>query len=103
QPIAQEEGVPVLAISNTADGITEQGDWIFRDSLTEGQVIPQTVAKAVESYGLEDVIVMYSNDDAFTESGYEVMASSLEDEGINVIDTLTFSTKDTDFRPLLTE
>lgn len=103
QPIAQEEGVPVLAISNTAEGITAQGDWIFRDSLTEGQVIPQTVTKAVETYDLEDVIVMYSNDDAFTESGYEVMAASLEDEGINVSDTLTFSKNDTDFRPLLTE
>ena len=103
QPIAQEESVPVLAISNTADGITAQGDYIFRDSLTEGQVIPQTVAKAKEVYDLEKVIVMYSNDDAFTESGYEVFASSLEDEGVEVIDTLTFSKADTDFRSLLTE
>jgi len=103
QPIAQEEGVPVLAVSNTADGITEQGDYIFRDSLTEGQVIPQTVAQAKEVYDLEKVIVMYSNDDAFTESGYEVFASSLEDEGVEVIDTLTFSKADTDFRSLLTE
>ena len=40
--------MPVLAISNTASGITEQGDYIFRDSLTEAQVIPQTVATATE-------------------------------------------------------
>jgi branched-chain amino acid transport system substrate-binding protein len=103
QPIAQEESVPVLAISNTADGITEQGDFIFRDSLTESQVIPQTVQQAKETYGLERVIVMYSNDDAFTESGYDVFASSLEEEGVEVIDTLTFSKSDTDFRSLLTE
>ncbi|WP_338751844.1 ABC transporter substrate-binding protein [Janibacter alittae] len=103
QPIAQEEGVPVLAISNTADGITEQGDYIFRDSLTESQVIPQTVTTAIEKYDLKDVVVMYSNDDAFTESGYEVMASALEDSDTEVTDTLTFSTNDTDFRALLTE
>ena len=103
QPVAQEAGVPVLAISNTAAGITAQGDYIFRDSLTEGQVIPQTVAKATEVYGLQDVIVMYSNDDAFTESGYEVFASALEEEGVTVTDTLTFSKADTDFRALLTE
>jgi branched-chain amino acid transport system substrate-binding protein len=103
QPIAQEDGVPVLAVSNTAAGITEQGEYIFRDSLTEAQVIPQTIATAKESYGLEKVIVMYSNDDAFTESGYEVFASSLEEEGIEVLDTLTFSKADTDFRSLLTE
>jgi branched-chain amino acid transport system substrate-binding protein len=103
QPIAQEGSVPVLAVSNTASGITEQGEYIFRDSLTEAQVIPQTVATAKEAYGLEKVIVMYSNDDAFTESGYEVFASSLEEEGIEVLDTLTFSKADTDFRSLLTE
>lgn len=103
QPVAQEAGVPVLAISNTAAGITEQGEYIFRDSLTEQQVIPQTVAAAVETYGLEDVVVMYSNDDAFTESGYEVFAESLEAEGVEVTETLTFSVSDTDFRALLTE
>lgn len=102
QPIAQESGVPVLAISNTATGITEQGDFIFRDSLTEAQVIPQTIAAAKEKLGLEKVVVMYSNDDAFTESGFEVMESALKDEGIEVADTLTFSVKDTDFRSLLT-
>ncbi|BDZ38983.1 ABC transporter substrate-binding protein [Microbacterium suwonense] len=102
QPIAQEGGMPVLAISNTADGITAQGDFIFRDSLTEGQVIPQTIKAATEKFGLKNVVVMYSNDDAFTESGYKVMAASLEDEGVDVADTLKFSVKDTDFRSLLT-
>lgn len=103
QPVAQDAGVPVLAISNTADGITAQGDYIFRDSLTEAQVIPQTVEQAKEKFGLEKVVVMYSNDDAFTESGYEVFAAALEENGVEVLDTLTFSKADTDFRPLLTE
>jgi branched-chain amino acid transport system substrate-binding protein len=103
QPIAQEESVPVLAISNTASGITEQGDYIFRDSLTEAQVIPQTVETAKAAFGLERVIAMYSNDDAFTESGYEVFEQSLNDQGVEIIDTLTFSKDDTDFRSLLTE
>lgn len=103
QPIAQEAGVPVVAISNTAAGITEQGDYIFRVSLTEAQVIPQTVEVAKEEYGLEKVVVMYSNDDAFTESGYDVFASALEEQGVEVLDTLTFSKADTDFRALLTE
>ncbi|MGO0575007.1 ABC transporter substrate-binding protein [Ornithinimicrobium panacihumi] len=103
QPIAQEASVPVLAISNTAAGITEQGDYIFRDSLTEAQVIPQTVAKSVEVYGLEKVVVMYSNDDAFTESGYKVFDEALKAEGVEIAETLTFSKADTDFRALLTE
>lgn len=101
QPIAQDGKTPVLAVSNTATGITAQGDYIFRDSLTEAQVIPQTVKKAKDKYSLAKVIVMYSNDDAFTESGYKVFDQSLKAEGVQVMDTLTFSKADTDFRALL--
>jgi branched-chain amino acid transport system substrate-binding protein len=101
QPIAQEGKTPVLAISNTASGITAQGEYIFRDSLTEAQVIPQTIKKAKSSFNLGKVVVMYSNDDAFTESGYKVMAESLKAEGVQVLDTITFSKADTDFRALL--
>jgi branched-chain amino acid transport system substrate-binding protein len=46
---------------------------------------------------------MYSNDDAFTESGYEAFSSALEDEGVEVTETITFSKADTDFRALLTQ
>jgi branched-chain amino acid transport system substrate-binding protein len=102
-PIAQEAGVPVLGISNTAAGVTEIGDYIFRDSLTEQAVIPQTIAKATEEYGLEKVVVLYSNDDAFTESGYEAFAAALEDEGVEVAEEISFSKADTDFRALLTQ
>lgn len=103
QPIAQEGKTPVLAISNTATGITAQGDYIFRDSLTEAQVIPQTIAQAKKTYGLKKVVLMYSQDDAFTKSGFEVFESALKKEGVENAKTLSFSKADTDFRALLTE
>ena len=37
-PMAQQAGVPVLAISNAASGITQIGNSIFRDCLTESQL-----------------------------------------------------------------
>jgi branched-chain amino acid transport system substrate-binding protein len=100
-PIAQDAQVPVLGVSNTAAGITEIGDYIFRDSLTEDAVIPQTVSAAVSSLGIETVVVMYSNDDAFTESGFQAFAAALDDEGVEVAEEITFSKADTDFRALL--
>ena len=103
QPIAQEGKTPVLAISNTASGITAQGDYIFRDSLTEAQVIPQTIAQAKKTYSLKKVVVMYSQDDAFTKSGFEVFESALKKEGVENLETITFSKTDTDFRALLTQ
>jgi len=102
-PVAQEGKTPVLAVSNTAAGITEIGDYIFRDSLTEGAVIPQTVAAAKTKFGLSKVVVMYSNDDAFTESGYQAFKAALDKSGVTITKTITFAKSDTDFRAQLTE
>lgn len=102
-PVAQEGKTPTLGISNTAAGITEIGDFIFRNSLTESAVIPQTVAAAKKSLGLQKVVVMYSNDDAFTESGYQAFDAALQEEDVEVLETITFSKADTDFRALLTQ
>jgi branched-chain amino acid transport system substrate-binding protein len=102
-PIAQKAGIPVLAISNTASGITEIGDFIFRDSLTEGQVIPQTIKAAKDKYSLANVGVMYGQDDAFTKSGYDVFKQALADNGINVTDTETFAKGDKNFNAQLTK
>ena len=66
-PLAQQAKVPVLAISNTApSGITDIGDYIFRDSLTEAQVIPGAVKKAHDKLGFKTAAVLYGNDDVFT-------------------------------------
>ncbi|KAM9862778.1 ABC transporter substrate-binding protein [Leucobacter sp. BZR 635] len=101
-PVANDAKMPVMGISTTASGITAIGEYVFRDSLTEAQVIPQTVDAVIEKFNAKKVVVMYSNDDAFTESGYEVMAETLEGTDVEVLDTLTFSKSDTDFRSLLT-
>src|SRR5262249_44634492 len=50
-PLAQQAKVPVLAVSNTGNGITDTGDFIFRDSLAEADVVPQTIAKSQAKLG----------------------------------------------------
>jgi branched-chain amino acid transport system substrate-binding protein len=101
--IAQQEGVPVLAISNTARGITEIGDFIFRDSLTEMVVIPNTIKIAREKLKVSKVALLYGNDDAFTKAGYEAFKKALQDAGISVLNEQTFAKGDRDFSPQLTQ
>jgi branched-chain amino acid transport system substrate-binding protein len=101
-PVAQDAGVPVLGVSNTAEGITDIGDYIFRDSLTEGQVIPQTIEAAAGSFELEQVAVLYGDDDSFTVSGHDVFVEALEAQGIEIVTEQTFAKGDTDFAPQLT-
>jgi branched-chain amino acid transport system substrate-binding protein len=102
-PLAQQAKVPVLAISNTAPtGITDIGDYIFRDSLTEAQVVPGAFKKAQQKLGFKTAAVLYGNDDAFTKAGYDVMKKTLDDLGVKVLETQTFAKPDRDFNAQLT-
>ncbi len=102
-PIAQQSGVPVLAVSNTAaKGITDIGDRIWRDSLTEAQVIPGALKKAQQKLGFKTAGVLYGNDDVFTKAGYDVMQKALVDQGIKEIGTQTFAKADRDYHAQLT-
>ncbi len=96
-PVAQQAKVPVLAVSNTGTGITEIGDYIFRDSLAEADVVPQTVAKSQAKLGYKTVAVLYANDDAFSKACYDAFKGALDKQGTKIVDTETFSTNDQDF------
>ena len=101
-PLAQEKKVPVLGVSNTAAGITDIGDYIFRDSLTEGDVIPQAVKKVAERVKPKKAALMFANDDAFSKSGGDTMRDSLKANNIEIASEQQFSTNDKDFRAQLT-
>mgnify|MGYP000884214121 CR=1 FL=1 len=70
-PVAQAAKTVAFGTSNTADGITSIGDYVFRNSVTEADVLPETLRVAVKHAGIKKVAVMYGNDDVFTKSGYD--------------------------------
>ncbi len=101
--IAQAQKVPVVAISNTApQGITDIGDYIWRVSLTEAQVIPGALKRVKEKYHVKTAAILYGNDDAFTKAGYDVMKAALKQLGITDVGEQTFSKPDRDFNAQLT-
>jgi branched-chain amino acid transport system substrate-binding protein len=102
-PLAQQAKVPVLGISNTAAaGITDIGNYIWRDSLTEAQVIPGAFKKAKEKLSFKTAGVLYGNDDVFTKAGYDVMQKTLADLSVKVAGTQTFAKPDRDYNAQLT-
>ena len=54
-PLAQQAGIPVIASSNTAPGVTRIGDYIFRTSVPEDQVFPTVLGYAVKRHGIKRV------------------------------------------------
>lgn len=102
-PIAQGAKTVAFGTSNTADGITAVGDHIFRNSVTEADVLPETLKMAVKKAGVKKVAVLYGNDDVFTKSGYDNFKKALEDLKIPVTTTETFAKGDVDFKAQLTK
>jgi branched-chain amino acid transport system substrate-binding protein len=102
-PLAQAAGVPVVAVSNTAPkGITDIGDFIWRVSLTEAQVIPGALKRLQAKLGFKTAGVLYGNDDAFTQAGYNVMKAATEAMALDVVGTQTFAKPDKDYTAQLT-
>ena len=102
-PVAQTAKVVVFGTSNTADGITSIGNYVFRNSVTEADILPVTLKVAAQKTGLKKVAVLYGNDDIFTKSGYDNFKRALQDLKIAVTTTETFAKGDVDFKPQLTK
>jgi branched-chain amino acid transport system substrate-binding protein len=102
-PVAQSAKVVVFGTSNTADGITSIGNYVFRNSVTEADILPVTLRMAAQKTGLKKVAVLYGNDDIFTKSGYDNFKKALQNLKIPVTTTETFAKGDVDFKPQLTK
>ena len=102
-PIAQAAKVVAFGTSNTADGITSIGDYVFRNSVTEADVLPETLRVAIKHASIKKVAVLYGNDDVFTKSGYDAFKKALENLKVPVTTTETFAKGDVDFKAQLTK
>jgi branched-chain amino acid transport system substrate-binding protein len=102
-PVAQAARVVVFGTSNTADGITSIGNYVFRNSVTEADILPVTLKFTAQKTGLKKVAVLYGNDDIFTKSGYDNFVKALKTLKIPVTATESFAKGDVDFKPQLTK
>jgi branched-chain amino acid transport system substrate-binding protein len=102
-PIAVKANVPVLATSNTANGITAIGSCVFRDALSEDQVVPQTIARTTARWHPKTAAIIYGDDDQFTKTDYDIFKRALASANITVVETQTYHKGDVDFKAQLTQ
>ncbi|HEY0797669.1 MAG TPA: ABC transporter substrate-binding protein, partial [Candidatus Baltobacteraceae bacterium] len=102
-PIAVAAGLTILATSNTAEGITSLGPCVFRDSLAEGQVVPEAIGKIATVWKPKTAAIIYGDDDQFTKTDYDIFAKALAAEHISIVDVETFHKGDVDFKAQLTK
>jgi len=102
-PVAQENETPILGLSNAAEGLPQTvGEYYFRALMPESTMIPYTLAAAQAYTGLENVAILYGDDDDFTLSGYDAFVDALETQDIEITREETFARGDSDFNAQLT-
>ena len=102
-PVAQENQTPILGLSNAAEDLPQTiGEYYFRALMPESTMIPYTVDASQGYAALEQVAVLYGDDDDFTLSGYDAFIDALLDSDITITREETFQRGDTDFNAQLT-
>ena len=102
-PIAQQSKVVAFGTGTTAPGITDIGDYIFRNAIPGKMAIPITVKKAQEKLGFKKVAILYSNNNDQMVGENKIYQELLNEMGLEIVATETFADKDTDFSAQLTK
>ena len=102
-PVAQQSKVVAFGTGTTAPGITDIGDYIFRNAVPGKLMIPTTVKKAHDKLGFKRVAIMYSNSNDHCVGEYKVFTEEFKKLGVDVVSVETFADKDTDFSAQLTK
>ncbi|MGI8460599.1 MAG: ABC transporter substrate-binding protein [Solirubrobacterales bacterium] len=106
-PVANELGVPVLAVSNTGPGIVGECPYpcelVFRDSLGEATAIPANIENFAGSEEAEKATVIYPLDDPFADTSSLIAARAFEDNKIAVTGREAFAPLEAGPQPAIEE
>lgn len=89
-PVAQQAGVSVIGISNASGGITQIGNFIFRDCLPEARVTPHLVNVVQRRLNLHTAALLHGDSDQ-NRSGAHGFRAALATAGVRILTDQTFS------------
>ena len=102
-PIAQRQGVPVVAPSNTASGIPQIGSFISRVSAQSSVIAPLSIDEALRRQpGIRRVAVFFAQDDAYSTAETTIFQKSLAARGLKPVSVQRTQLADNDFQNPIT-
>ena len=102
-PLFEQARIPLLGAATTAEGLTDGGQYLFRNCVPESQNIPQTVEKTHKLLGYKTAALLYSHNNEHQVSAYNIFKDALEKAGVAIVADETFADKDSDFSAQLTK
>jgi branched-chain amino acid transport system substrate-binding protein len=84
-------------------GLSAMSKWAFRNTLTSDKQLKPVVAAWVKEYKPKKVVIIYDAEDAVSKAeGDAIMPVLLKENGVEVLEKLTYRTKDTDYSAQIT-
>jgi branched-chain amino acid transport system substrate-binding protein len=84
-------------------GLSAISKWAFRNTLTSDKQLKPVVAAWAADYHPKKVVIIYDAEDAVSKAeGVSVLPALFKEHGIEVLEMLTYRTKDTDYSAQIT-
>ncbi len=85
-------------------GLSAMSRWAFRNTLTSDKQLKPVVEAWIKDYKIKKVVIIYDAEDAVSKGeGAGVLPALFKANGIEVLDSLTYRTKDTDYSAQVTK
>lgn len=95
---------PIDSYCSAKPGLSAMSKWAFRNTLTSDKQLKPVVDAWLKEYKMKKVVIIYDAEDAVSKGeGAAVLPKLLKDHGVEILDSLTYRTKDTDYSAQVTK
>jgi branched-chain amino acid transport system substrate-binding protein len=97
-------GVIINSYCSSKPGLSAMSKWAFRNTLTSDKQLEPVVKAWAADYKIKKAVVIHDIEDAVSRAeGEKILPVLLKQNGVEVLDMLTYRTKDTDFSAQITK
>ena len=95
---------PIDSYCSAKPGLSAMSKWAFRNTLTSDKQLKPVVEAWLKEYKIKKVVIIYDAEDAVSKGeGAAVLPKFLKDHNVEILDSLTYRTKDTDYSAQVTK
>jgi branched-chain amino acid transport system substrate-binding protein len=95
---------PIDSYCSAKPGLSAMSKWAFRNTLTSDKQLEPVVEAWLKEFKIKRVVIIYDAEDAVSKGeGAAVLPKLLKDHNIEILDSLTYRTKDTDYSAQVTK
>ncbi len=103
-PQLERYKVSMISYCSSKPGLSALSRWAFRNTLTSDKQLIPVVAAWVKEYKIKTAVIIHDIEDAVSKAeGTKILPVLLKQNGVKLLDMMTYRTKDTDFSAQITK